>query len=135
MSLALLVALVAALAMWMRSRSRPIQVDDPPEWPPLPPLHDGAAGTETIATSGDGADTVAEVSSDEPGPVDAGSGEAAWRLCGDDGACPDGYPIKAKESSGIFHVPGGRFYDRTTPDRCYPDAASAIADGYRQAKT
>jgi hypothetical protein len=37
-------------------------------------------------------------------------------------------------ASGIFHVPGGRSYDRTAPVRCYLDAASAEADGYRQAK-
>ncbi len=51
-----------------------------------------------------------------------------------DGACPDGYPIKAKASSGIFHRPGGLSYERTVPDRCYPDAATAEADGYRAAK-
>ncbi len=51
-----------------------------------------------------------------------------------DGACPDGFPIKAKLSSGIFHVPGGASYDRTTPERCYTDVAAAEADGLRQAK-
>jgi hypothetical protein len=53
----------------------------------------------------------------------------------DDGSCPPGYPLKAKESSGIFHVPGGRFYERTNPDRCYANAADAEADGYRQSKS
>jgi hypothetical protein len=51
-----------------------------------------------------------------------------------DGACPDGYPIKANDNSGIFHVPGGRFYERTVPERCYADAEAAAADGYRAAK-
>ncbi len=51
-----------------------------------------------------------------------------------DGACPDGYPIKANDNSGIFHVPGGRFYNRTVPERCYANADAALADGYRQAK-
>jgi hypothetical protein len=51
-----------------------------------------------------------------------------------DGQVPDGYPIKANESSRIFHVPGGRFYTRTTAHRCYANADDAIADGYRQAK-
>ena len=50
-------------------------------------------------------------------------------------SAPASHPIKAKESSGIFHVPGGRFYDRTKPDRCYPTAAAAEADGYRRSKT
>lgn len=51
-----------------------------------------------------------------------------------DGACPDGYPIKANSSSKIFHVPGGRSYARTIPERCYASAADAEADGYRAAK-
>lgn len=51
-----------------------------------------------------------------------------------DGQCPEGYPVKATANSGIFHVPGGRFYERCVPERCYADADAAIADGYRQAK-
>lgn len=51
-----------------------------------------------------------------------------------DGECPPGYPVKANDNSGIFHVPGGRFYERTKPERCYVDAESAAADGYRAAK-
>ena len=51
-----------------------------------------------------------------------------------DGACPEGFTIKANSSSMIFHVPGGRFYDRTIPQRCYPTAAAAERDGYRRAK-
>jgi len=52
----------------------------------------------------------------------------------DDGACPDGYPVKVNTRSGIVHEPGGRSYDRTVPDRCYATAADAEADGYRRAK-
>jgi hypothetical protein len=51
-----------------------------------------------------------------------------------DGECPDGYPIKGNASSGIYHVPGGRFYERTIPERCYAHEADAEADGYRPAK-
>jgi hypothetical protein len=51
-----------------------------------------------------------------------------------DGACPPGYPVKAKHNSEVFHVPGGASYDRTTPDRCYRDAEAAEADGLRAAK-
>jgi hypothetical protein len=50
-----------------------------------------------------------------------------------DGACPATHPVKAKLSSGIFHVPGGQSYDRTKADRCYRDAEAAEADGLRQA--
>ncbi len=52
----------------------------------------------------------------------------------EDGRCPEGFPIKANASSRIFHVPGGRFYDRTMPERCYATADAAERDGYRRAK-
>ncbi len=48
--------------------------------------------------------------------------------------CPTGYPVKASLASGIFHVVGGLFYDRSNPDRCYRNPAAAEADGLRQAK-
>ncbi len=51
-----------------------------------------------------------------------------------DGGCPPSHPVKAKLASGIYHVPGGQSYDRTTPDRCYVDAAAAERDGLRAAK-
>jgi len=51
-----------------------------------------------------------------------------------DGQCPDGYPVKAAAGSRIFHVPGGAFYERTVPERCYATPADAVADGLRAAK-
>lgn len=51
-----------------------------------------------------------------------------------DGACPSTHPVKGKPGSGIFHLPGGLFYDRTVPDRCYRSAEAAEADGLRPAK-
>jgi hypothetical protein len=52
-----------------------------------------------------------------------------------DGSCPASHPVKAKEGSGIYHLPGSSVYARTRPDRCYVDAAAAEADGYRAAKS
>ena len=79
-----------------------------------------------------------------PRPVNAGNGAPApeakpelgrsWVPPNDDGTCPPTHPIKAKESSGIYHVPGGANYERTKPDRCYADEAAAEADGMRRAK-
>jgi hypothetical protein len=42
--------------------------------------------------------------------------------------------VKGNASSNIFHVPGSRFYDMTTPERCYRDAEAAEADGMRAPK-
>jgi len=62
------------------------------------------------------------------------SDAGGWLAPADDGSCPLSHPIKANDNSGIFHVPGGRFYDRTKPERCYTTSEMAAADGYRQAK-
>ena len=51
-----------------------------------------------------------------------------------DGACPASHPVKAKLSSGIFHVPGGQNYDRTHADRCYVDEGAATSDGLRRSQ-
>lgn len=52
----------------------------------------------------------------------------------DGSVCPTSHPVKAKLSSKIFHLPGMTNYERTRPDRCYADQASAEADGLRAAK-
>ncbi len=59
-------------------------------------------------------------------------GERLW-VPANDGVCPPTHPVKAKLSSKIFHTPGGRNYKSTKADRCYPDEASAQADGLRPA--
>ncbi|MDQ4098707.1 MAG: hypothetical protein M3144_12685 [Actinomycetota bacterium] len=48
--------------------------------------------------------------------------------------CPPTHPIKAKLSSGLFHLPGMWAYDRTWPDRCYRDGEAAEAAGLTRAK-
>lgn len=52
----------------------------------------------------------------------------------EDGACPLSHPVKAKLTSGIFHLPGGGNYDRIRAERCYVDADAATADGLRAPK-
>ena len=74
---------------------------------------------------------VATTTADKPAQPDTSA--ALW-VAPVDGACPEGYPVKANNNSGIFHVPGGRFYDRTVAERCYANADDAVADGYRPAK-
>jgi hypothetical protein len=59
----------------------------------------------------------------------------AWVEPLPDGGCAEGFPVKAKVASGIFHVEGGRNYARTKPDRCYATPEAAAADGLRQSKT
>jgi hypothetical protein len=86
------------------------------------PRTGSAAGEASAAAASTGAETETAA---EP--------EGSW-VEPVDGGCPDGFPVKAKLSSGIFHVPGGLAYERTRPDRCYRSAADAEADGLRAAK-
>ena len=104
----------AAFAASRMLRQRQAQSLAAPEWPPLSPEPQPAPAekSKTVAPAAPAARWVPPV----------------------DGKCPDGYPLKANDNSGIFHVPGGRFYDRTVAERCYANADDAIADGYRPAK-
>ena len=103
------------------------------EWPPLrPALTVPPVSAPTAASL---VTTDPTVGSDAPladvdGPLLDGT---AW-VPPVDGTCPAGFPVKANANSGIFHVPGGRFYERTVPERCYTTPQSAEADGYRPAK-
>jgi hypothetical protein len=45
--------------------------------------------------------------------------------------CPPGYPIKGNGDSGIYHVPGGAYYDETNPEQCFATVEDAEAAGYR----
>jgi len=101
-----------------RPAARPAPVD--------PTRPTSGATTKLVAAPAD--PTVPE---DDSAPADPG--DQTW-VDPVDGTCPDGYPIKAKVKSGIFHQPGGTAYERTNPDRCYPDVAAAEADGLRAAK-
>lgn len=110
--LSVVAAGVVALVRWRRLESDRHPSFASPAWPPIEP-----SATPTPALVG------------APGEV-----PPRW-LPPVDGVPPEGYPVKANDASMIYHVPGGRFYERTRPERCYADTADAIADGYRAAKT
>ena len=157
--LALLGAAVAAAVRALRGQGRaasPSEDSDAgPRWPPMSPAADPAepaaapvkpetaaaapsapakqpAPTKKAAAKAEvGAVTTKKAASDSKAGATAKS-TATWSAAVD-GSCPDGYPVKAN-SSGIYHVPGGQSYDRTIPERCYPDPRAAEADGYRAAR-
>ena len=74
-------------------------------------------------------------SADVPPPAPEPGETAAYVEPGADGACPLTHPVKAKLTSGIYHVEGGMNYERTNPDRCYADTEGAEEDGLRPSKT
>jgi len=129
--LLLLAAVVGAVGALLTrraaaARTRPAA---PPRWPPIEfesAAHESAApDTTPVAAAVTTAVTTAATA-----PIES---TATWVLpvAGD---CPSGFPIKANDRSRIYHVPGGRSYERTVPERCYANPEDAAADGYRAAK-
>jgi hypothetical protein len=133
----LLVILVAsslgAAYAWWRDREQDSLA--PAEWPPITPPEPTAEHSSSAVPEGAAPTSAALVNAlvDAPEARSTDGAAAGW-VASDDGSCPLSHPIKANDNSGIFHVPGGRFYDRTKAERCYSDDEAAVADGYRQAK-
>ncbi len=105
-----------------------IQAGDPPATEPHAPVE-----LPGLVLRPDDPTVAAPAGTDLVATTPAPTGPRSW-VEPVDRTCPDGYPVKAKLKSGIFHVPGGLAYDRTFPDRCYPSAEAAEADGLRAAK-
>ena len=108
---------IVRFAMSRRPKTAP-SATSAPEWAPLRADAPKAAVTDTVSATD--SDATATASPDWIEPVD--------------GACPLTHPVKGNANSGIFHVPGGRFYDSTVPERCYRDGSAAEADGMRASK-
>ncbi len=125
----------AGYAGWLAWQRRGNDESTAPEWPPLgpPPQSDRPVGFMEISVQTPDAPP-ATPPHPHTGTAPGDAAETTNWVPPVDGKCPDGYPIKANDNSGIFHVPGGRFYERTVPERCYADAHDAEADGYRRAK-
>jgi large subunit ribosomal protein L4 len=47
-----------------------------------------------------------------------------------DGGAPKGYEIKGNADSGLYHVPGSAFYDRTVAELYFATAEDAEAAGF-----
>lgn len=79
--------------------------------------------------SGNTDEVLAEASSNEPTPAPTGMPVEPT-----DGICPASHPIKGNRGSMgamIYHVPGGRNYERTKPEACFATIEEAEAAGYR----
>lgn len=127
------------LAQVFLRKQAPKRSDNPTRTPAPPKLTNATPPSSSASGPLNGTDVGATAEPEAPAapskveaPSDADTSDA-W-VAPVDGTCPPTHPIKAKLSSRIFHAPGGLAYDRTTPDRCYRDAAAAEADGFRPAK-
>ena len=107
---------IVRFAMARRPKRQP-SAPQAPQWAPLraAPTKSSTSDTPTDSTR---ADAVSEP--DWIPPVN--------------GTCPLSHPVKGNANSRIYHLPGGRFYDSTVPERCYRDESAAEADGMRASK-
>lgn len=136
--LVILGATLAARSWWLR-RADPTAAPLPATpWPPVPedPALPATAGTGITRRT-----TQAASRQTRGTTVQLGASVRATRTTGPrrwvppvDGHCPATHPVKAKERSRIYHLPGMAAYARTVPDRCYASGADAEADGFRAAK-
>ncbi len=108
----------------------------------------GAYGIGAGSANGTGAGTAPGISSAGAGQFGLASNGAAAETAAVPPDAPDrtwvhldeaddalmSHPVKAKESSRLYHLPGMLAYVRTRPDRCYPSAEAAEADGFVRAK-
>ena len=69
----------------------------------------------------------ASASAGSSATVQPSGGGAVAPISEDD--CPQNAPIKGNQS-GLYHVPGGAYYDVTNPEECFATAADAEAAGY-----
>ena len=91
------------------------------------------ASTNSASTNSPGA-TQRSTNQGSTTQTPAGSSGTTWIAPGDDGSAPDSHPVKAKVGSRVYRTPEMATYDSTRPDRCYPTAEDAEADGFHRAK-
>jgi hypothetical protein len=126
----------AGFAVWsMIQRKNAAPAAASPEWPPIDASPAPASADDAAAPPAAMAGQHSDDARGDADPAPAASEPSERWIEPIDGACPISHPIKANDNSGIFHVPGGRFYDRTGAERCYARTEDAEADGYRAAKS
>jgi large subunit ribosomal protein L17 len=91
------------------------------------PVDTASADTASADTVDDTAEntTETEAATDETHPYGDGSHAAL-----EDGSQPEGFPIKGKLSSKLYHVPDTSHYERTVPEVWFATAEDAEAAGF-----
>jgi large subunit ribosomal protein L4 len=80
------------------------------------------------------ADIAADAPATDAAATDAAEGKAlpAGAVAPNaDGSAPEGYEIKGNADSGLYHVPGSAFYNRTEAEFYFATAADAEAAGFQ----
>lgn len=110
--------------------------DDPTDPNGLDADGDGEACESSYGGGGDGGSAPEQASSASASASSSASASASASAGGGTvspvgGECPASAPIKGNESSGIYHMPDGSYYDATEAEECFATEAAAQAAGYR----
>ena len=98
----------------------PVVTDAPTDKPAKADKPAAAVNAETVTAAEPAEEAVAEL------PAGAVAATA-------DGAAPEGYTVKGNADSGLYHAPGGRWYDSTVAEFWFADEAAAEAAGLKKA--
>lgn len=92
-------------------------------------IGEGSIGCDLMAekSASPSASPSASASADSSTTAQPSGGGAVAPISEDD--CPQSAPIKGNQS-GLYHVPGGAYYDVTNPEECFATPADAEAAGY-----
>lgn len=85
------------------------------------------------AAKADVASVSKQVDADRPADSSAGALPDGAVAPLEDGSAPEGYTIKGNADSGLYHQPGGRWYDATVAEFWFTDEAAAQAAGFVKA--
>ena len=89
---------------------------------PLADLSAPAEGSASDEADGGSGQSEAAASPDLPARAAAAN---------EDGSAPEGYDIKGNADSGLYHVPGSAFYNRTVAEFWFATAEDAEAAGFQ----
>jgi len=88
-----------------------------------------AAATKAAEDAKATEDTKAAAAADAPA-VDLPAGAAPPN---EDGSAPEGYTVKGNANSGLYHEPGGQWYEQTEAEFWFKSAEDAEAAGFKKA--
>ena len=83
---------------------------------------------EAAASAAPAKKAAAKKAAAKPAAADMPAGAKAPKA---DGGAPKGYEIKGNADSGLYHVPGSAFYDRTVAEFYFATAEAAEAAGFQ----
>lgn len=148
--LTLLATVAGAIVVWLR-RPRPHEVESPAAAPaPVDEFVEAGVDMESLAEVAEQeARTIAVVP--PPAPIVAEAAAAYTALTHEvteasneaappkwvqpaGGGCPIDHPVKARFSTGRYHRPADRGYEKIVPDCCYATEQEAESDGFSRSR-